>query len=201
MVVTSPDRARKGASVDAHNGGLHPRMPVGVLGSQCTLGSWGAWPATVTTAVRMRRGCSETLDYEYEEGSLFGSRDPLSGGCVGCSVHPARAMARPVGLRYAQARDSFAGAAAVRGGRLGAGRRGVVPRGRGAMADWAPVVLGVVLFVLLSPGLLFTIPGNTKHVEFGSLRTNGKAIFIHTVIFFAVFTILILALHVHIYTG
>ncbi|XP_072950786.1 uncharacterized protein [Typha angustifolia] len=70
-----------------------------------------------------------------------------------------------------------------------------------SMADWAPVVVGVVLFVLLSPGLLFELPGTHHHVDFGSFRTNGKAVFIHTLIFFAAFTILILALHLHIYTG
>ncbi|KAK1318426.1 hypothetical protein QJS10_CPB04g00223 [Acorus calamus] len=69
------------------------------------------------------------------------------------------------------------------------------------MADWAPVVVGVVLFVLLSPGLLFELPGMQRHVEFGSQRTNGKAIAVHSVIFFAIFTIIILALNLHIYTG
>ncbi|XP_058092381.1 uncharacterized protein LOC131238801 [Magnolia sinica] len=70
-----------------------------------------------------------------------------------------------------------------------------------AMGDWAPVVIGVVLFILLSPGLLFQLPGNNRHVEFGSFHTNGKAIAVHTLIFFAVFTILILAVGIHIYTG
>lgn len=69
------------------------------------------------------------------------------------------------------------------------------------MADWAPVVVGVVLFVLLSPGLLVELPGTHRHVDFGSFRTNGKAIFVHTLIFFAAFAILTLALHLHIYTG
>ncbi|XP_020594782.1 uncharacterized protein LOC110034885 [Phalaenopsis equestris] len=69
------------------------------------------------------------------------------------------------------------------------------------MADWAPVVVGVLLFVLLSPGLLFELPGNNRVAEFGSMRTNGKAIFIHTLIFFAIFSVIIVALHLHIYTG
>ena len=69
------------------------------------------------------------------------------------------------------------------------------------MADWGPVVVGVVLFVLLSPGLLCELPGTHRHVDFGGFHTNGKAIFVHTLIFFAAFTILTLALHVHIYTG
>ena len=69
------------------------------------------------------------------------------------------------------------------------------------MADWGPVLIGVVLFVLLTPGLLFQLPGNSKQVEFGSLKTNGMAVAVHTLIFFAVYAVLILALHVHIYTG
>ncbi|KAK9064715.1 hypothetical protein SSX86_016103 [Deinandra increscens subsp. villosa] len=69
------------------------------------------------------------------------------------------------------------------------------------MADWGPVLIGVVLFVLLQPGLLFQLPGNGRQVEFGSMKTNGKAIAVHTLIFFTVYSILILAVHVHIYTG
>ncbi|XP_022751852.1 uncharacterized protein LOC111300485 [Durio zibethinus] len=68
------------------------------------------------------------------------------------------------------------------------------------MADWAPVVIGVVLFVLLSPGLLFSFPRNSKQLEFGSMKTNGKAIAIHTVLFFAIYAVSILAAHLHIYT-
>nr|XP_019701953.1 uncharacterized protein LOC109504923 [Elaeis guineensis] len=69
------------------------------------------------------------------------------------------------------------------------------------MADWAPVLVGVVLFVLLSPGLLFELPGTHRAVDLGGFHTNGKAVAVHTLIFFAVFTIIILALHLHIYTG
>ncbi|OAY64993.1 hypothetical protein ACMD2_12800 [Ananas comosus] len=69
------------------------------------------------------------------------------------------------------------------------------------MADWAPVVVGVVLFVLLSPGLLIEFPGSRRPLDFGGFRTNGKAVFFHTLIFFALFSILIVALHLHIYTG
>ncbi|CAL0322992.1 unnamed protein product [Lupinus luteus] len=69
------------------------------------------------------------------------------------------------------------------------------------MSDWAPVLVGVVLFLFLQPGLLFSFPGKGKQIEFSRMKTNGKAIFIHTLIFFALFSILILALHLHIYTG
>uniref|UniRef100_A0A0D9W483 Uncharacterized protein n=1 Tax=Leersia perrieri TaxID=77586 RepID=A0A0D9W483_9ORYZ len=69
------------------------------------------------------------------------------------------------------------------------------------MHDWAPVVVGVVLFVLLSPGLLIELPGTTRWVDFGSLRVTGRAAFIHTLLFFVLFSIVILACKLHIYTG
>ncbi|XP_074583816.1 uncharacterized protein LOC141839867 [Curcuma longa] len=68
------------------------------------------------------------------------------------------------------------------------------------MADWGPVFVAVVLFVLLSPGLLFQIPGKGRIVEFGTMQTSGVAIFVHTIIFFALAAIFILAVHVHVYT-
>ncbi|KAJ6298795.1 hypothetical protein OIU76_019871 [Salix suchowensis] len=69
------------------------------------------------------------------------------------------------------------------------------------MADWGPVLIGVVLFVLLQPGLLFQLPGSNRRVDFGSLKTNGMAVAVHTLIFFTAYAILILVVHVHIYTG
>lgn len=67
--------------------------------------------------------------------------------------------------------------------------------------DWAPILIGYLLFILLSPGLLFQLPGNVRHVEFGSFTTNGKSMLMHTLIFFVIFTILILAVGIRIYTG
>ncbi|KAK0574369.1 hypothetical protein LWI29_022621 [Acer saccharum] len=69
------------------------------------------------------------------------------------------------------------------------------------MADWGPVLIAVVLFVLLSPGLLFQLPGRSRVVEFGNMQTSGLAILIHTVIFFGLITIFLIAIGVHIYTG
>ncbi|CAL5385157.1 unnamed protein product [Camellia sinensis] len=61
------------------------------------------------------------------------------------------------------------------------------------MADWGPVLVAVVLFVVFTPGLLFQIPGKNHLVEFGSLNTNGKSIAIHTLLFFGVGGIIELA--------
>ncbi|XP_021644306.1 uncharacterized protein LOC110638161 [Hevea brasiliensis] len=69
------------------------------------------------------------------------------------------------------------------------------------MADWGPVVIAVVLFVLLSPGLLFQLPGKGRIVEFGNMQTSGISILVHTIIFFALITIFLIAIGVHIYTG
>jgi hypothetical protein len=69
------------------------------------------------------------------------------------------------------------------------------------MADWGPVLIGLVLFILLSPGLLFQIPGKGRIIEFGNFQTSGLSILIHAVIYFALLAILILAVGVHIYLG
>ncbi|KAG9158995.1 hypothetical protein Leryth_013358, partial [Lithospermum erythrorhizon] len=49
--------------------------------------------------------------------------------------------------------------------------------------------------------LFLQLPGNNRHVDFGGLKTNGKSIAVHTLIFFTVYAILIMAVHIHIYTG
>ncbi|XP_031387272.1 uncharacterized protein LOC116200579 [Punica granatum] len=69
------------------------------------------------------------------------------------------------------------------------------------MADWGPVVIAVVLFVLLSPGLLFQLPGKHRIIQFGSMQTSGISILVHTIIFFGLITIFLIAIGVHIYAG
>ncbi|KAJ8759075.1 hypothetical protein K2173_003313 [Erythroxylum novogranatense] len=69
------------------------------------------------------------------------------------------------------------------------------------MADWGPVVIAVVLFVLLSPGLLFQFPGRNRVVEFGNMQTSGISVLIHTIIYFGLITIFLIAIGVHIHTG
>ncbi|CAJ1950379.1 unnamed protein product [Sphenostylis stenocarpa] len=55
------------------------------------------------------------------------------------------------------------------------------------MADWGPVFVSVVLFILLTPGLLIQIPGQGKMVEFGNFQTSGVSILVHSIIYFALF--------------
>ncbi|XP_065864491.1 uncharacterized protein [Euphorbia lathyris] len=66
-------------------------------------------------------------------------------------------------------------------------------------ADWGPVVVAVVLFILLSPGLLFQLPSRIRVVEFGNMNTSGIAILVHAVVYFCIYTILIIAIGIHIH--
>ncbi|XP_044970509.1 uncharacterized protein LOC123430727 [Hordeum vulgare subsp. vulgare] len=69
------------------------------------------------------------------------------------------------------------------------------------MADWAPVFIALVLFVLLSPGLLFQVPGKNRFLEFGSKQTSGVSVLFHAVIYFALIAIFTLAVRVHVILG
>ncbi|EEF51766.1 uncharacterized protein LOC8269213 [Ricinus communis] len=69
------------------------------------------------------------------------------------------------------------------------------------MADWGPVIIAVILFVLLTPGLLFQIPGRNRVVEFGNMHTSGASIVVHAIIYFGLITILLIAIGIHIYAG
>ncbi|XP_042506419.1 uncharacterized protein LOC122082739 [Macadamia integrifolia] len=67
--------------------------------------------------------------------------------------------------------------------------------------DWAPAVVAVGLFILLSPGLLFQLPARARVVEFGNMYTSGISILVHAIIYFCIYTILIIAFHIHIFSG
>ncbi|XP_038900916.1 uncharacterized protein LOC120087962 [Benincasa hispida] len=67
------------------------------------------------------------------------------------------------------------------------------------MADWGPVFVAVVLFLLLSPGLLFQVPGHHRFVQFGNFQTSGASIFIHSLIFFALISLFTFVIQLHIY--
>ncbi|KAI4387908.1 hypothetical protein MLD38_000294 [Melastoma candidum] len=67
--------------------------------------------------------------------------------------------------------------------------------------DWGPVVVAVVLFILLSPGLLFQVPARSRVMEFGNMATSGISILVHAVLFFCVLTILVVAIGIHIHVN
>ncbi|CAK7336146.1 unnamed protein product [Dovyalis caffra] len=67
------------------------------------------------------------------------------------------------------------------------------------MSDWGPVFMAVVLFILLTPGLLFQLPGRHRCVEFGNFQTSGASIMVHTLLYFALICVFLLAVKVHLY--
>ncbi|CAL1358405.1 unnamed protein product [Linum trigynum] len=69
------------------------------------------------------------------------------------------------------------------------------------MADWGPVLIATILFVILTPGLLCQIPGNGKVIGLCNFQTSPISILVHTIIYFGLITIFLIAVGVHIYTG
>ncbi|XP_027151339.1 uncharacterized protein LOC113751508 isoform X1 [Coffea eugenioides] len=69
------------------------------------------------------------------------------------------------------------------------------------MTDWGPVFVAVVLFILLTPGLLIQIPGHSRFVEFSNFQTSGASILVHSLLYFALICILLLAIGFHVYMG
>lgn len=67
------------------------------------------------------------------------------------------------------------------------------------MSDWGPVFVAVVLFVVLSPGLLFQVPGRHRWVEFGNFQTSGASIMVHALLYFALISVFLLAIQIHLY--
>ncbi|KAK8593096.1 hypothetical protein V6N12_045183 [Hibiscus sabdariffa] len=65
------------------------------------------------------------------------------------------------------------------------------------MSDWGPVFVAVMLFLLLTPGLLIQIPGRLRYVEFGNFQTSGVSILVHSIIYFALMCIFLIAIGVH----
>lgn len=72
---------------------------------------------------------------------------------------------------------------------------------KGEMSDWGPVLVAVVLFVVLMPGLLIQIPGRHRVIEFGNFQTSGASILVHSIIYLALISIFLLAVGVHMYIG
>jgi hypothetical protein len=60
---------------------------------------------------------------------------------------------------------------------------------------------GAICAVDAGPGLLFQLPGNSRAVEFANMQTSGVSILVHTIIYFGLITIFLIAIGVHISTG
>ncbi|KAL3728475.1 uncharacterized protein LOC120288562 [Eucalyptus grandis] len=69
------------------------------------------------------------------------------------------------------------------------------------MTDWGSVFVASVLFILLTPGMLFQIPGQHRYVEFGNFHTSGVSILVHSILYLAFMCIFLIAIGVHMYIG
>ena len=69
------------------------------------------------------------------------------------------------------------------------------------MQDWAPVFISFVLFILLSPGLIFQMPANSRLIALGNFQTSVASIIVHTILFFALDAIFLVAIGVQIQLG
>uniref|UniRef100_A0A0D9V9P1 Uncharacterized protein n=1 Tax=Leersia perrieri TaxID=77586 RepID=A0A0D9V9P1_9ORYZ len=70
-----------------------------------------------------------------------------------------------------------------------------------ASTDWGPIIVAVILFVVLSPGLIFQLPARSRVIELGNMATSAIAIIVHAVIFFCILTIFVVAIGVHVYAA
>ncbi|RDY01149.1 hypothetical protein CR513_15562, partial [Mucuna pruriens] len=48
------------------------------------------------------------------------------------------------------------------------------------MNDWAPPLIAAALFWLLSPGMIFQLPGKNAPFEFMNMKTTVASMFVHT---------------------
>ncbi|KAG8100104.1 hypothetical protein GUJ93_ZPchr0013g35148 [Zizania palustris] len=69
-----------------------------------------------------------------------------------------------------------------------------------ATTDWGPIIAAVALFILLSPGFLFQLPARVRVVELGNMGTSVLSILVHTILYFCVLTIVVVAVGVHVYS-
>ncbi|XP_033140845.1 uncharacterized protein LOC103850696 [Brassica rapa] len=67
------------------------------------------------------------------------------------------------------------------------------------MSDWGPILVTVILFVMLTPGLLFQLPGRQRYVEFGNFQTSAVSVMVHSLLYFSLVCVFLLALKIHIY--
>ncbi|WOL17279.1 hypothetical protein Cni_G26069 [Canna indica] len=66
------------------------------------------------------------------------------------------------------------------------------------MTGWGPVITVMVLFIVLSSGLLFQLSARTRVIEFSNMYTSGISTLVYAILFFAILIILVIAVGVHV---
>ena len=66
------------------------------------------------------------------------------------------------------------------------------------MNNWAAPVIAAALFVFLSPGLLFQLPGKHRPVDFLNMKTSVVSILLHAVIYGLLLILFLVVLNVNV---
>ncbi|KAK9052343.1 hypothetical protein SSX86_028972 [Deinandra increscens subsp. villosa] len=67
------------------------------------------------------------------------------------------------------------------------------------MHDWAAPIIAAALFMLLSPGLIFQLPGEHTSIGFMNMKTSVVSMFLHTVVYGLLLILFLVALDIHMY--
>lgn len=68
-----------------------------------------------------------------------------------------------------------------------------------SMNDWAAPLIATALFAVLSPGILFQMPGKEFPFQFMSMKTNFASMFVHAVIYGLLLILFLVILDIHLY--
>uniref|UniRef100_A0A2P2NFS9 Transmembrane protein n=1 Tax=Rhizophora mucronata TaxID=61149 RepID=A0A2P2NFS9_RHIMU len=67
------------------------------------------------------------------------------------------------------------------------------------MNDWAAPLIAAALFAILSPGLVFQMPGKERPIDFMNMKTSLPSMLVHLVIYGLLLILFLIILHVHLY--
>ncbi|XP_047332594.1 uncharacterized protein LOC124935852 [Impatiens glandulifera] len=67
------------------------------------------------------------------------------------------------------------------------------------MKDWAAPIVATALFAILSPGLVFQIPGRNRPVDFLNMKTSIGAILVHALLYGLLLILFLVVLNFHLY--
>lgn len=67
--------------------------------------------------------------------------------------------------------------------------------------DWGQALIAALLFVALSPGLVFQLPAKKGIVKAFNSETSVASLLVHTLIYFGVGAFFFLFVGIHVYVG
>lgn len=74
-------------------------------------------------------------------------------------------------------------------------------KGKGMTWDWGQAAVATVLFVILSPGMVFQLPAKKGIIKTGNFETSVASLLVHTLVYFFLGAFFFLFVGVHMYLG